>query len=232
MKFCRSLVPLILLMLPCSLVYAQFDDTRQRATTWYLEERFIIADQNDDALLDRSELQRFNAEFAYYLDSRNYQITDKNQDGMLSFNEMLSMIKPETAYRYSMERRQLAQLMRMYPGIENPNLELLRNTPELVNALFGNLVWMYEHADLAQQLYADPVWTQRYPESLVALHQNLRWMVANPTAAKNVYRNRVATQRLPELLGWRADHKDFIRNNSVTDRFYDLDFIPEEIRNR
>ncbi|MEZ4827302.1 MAG: hypothetical protein R3C61_13640 [Bacteroidia bacterium] len=106
----------------------------------------------------------------------------------------------------------------------------LKRNPELVTQLFGNLVWMCENAGLAAKIVNDHAWVSRYPEVMISLHRNLRWMVANPDKAKDLYKDRLATQQLPELLSWRADHKDFIRRNALSDRYYELEFIPESVR--
>ncbi|MEZ4827301.1 MAG: hypothetical protein R3C61_13635 [Bacteroidia bacterium] len=76
------------LLLFANLVYAQNTQLNSDITTWYLEERFIIADQNDDALLSKSEMKVFADEFCYYLADRYFELADRNQDGFLSFNEI------------------------------------------------------------------------------------------------------------------------------------------------
>ncbi len=198
---------------------------------WFQEERFIISDQNDDALLQRSEMELFASEFGYYLDSRHYQLTDRNQDGLLSFNEMLDRSQSEKIYRYAQEQRELRDLARQYPLLAQAKTKDLKKRPELVEKLFGNLYWLSEHGELAESLYDDKFWISRHPEVLMALHRNLRWMAANPTQAKQLYRDRAATQYLPELLSWRADHKDFIHRHPRLDDFYRRAFFPGGVSN-
>ena len=50
-------------------------------------------------------------------------------------------------------------------------------------------------------------------------------MVANPLEADRIYTNRAISQQLPELLGWRADHRNFIKQNRLSDKFYLIDFF-------
>ena len=217
----------LVMLLTCSfgIVNAQYEVTPQEIGTWYLEERFIIADINDDAYLDRGELQRFSKEFAYYLEDQHYRLTDANRDGLLSFNEIYSRIRAEFAFRTNLEKSQIAQLRRRYPELNT--VSFLKNNPAIVTSLFGNLVWMAQNNQLVEDILREASFISENPDVLISLHQNLRWMVAHPLKAKNLYKNRYATQRLPELLGWRADHKDFMRKHTLIGTFYELDFIPE-----
>ncbi|MDX1908590.1 MAG: hypothetical protein SF053_16250 [Bacteroidia bacterium] len=225
-----SLASLFLLAGFCSHVHAQTDPLNQQISLWFLEERFIIADKNDDALLNRDELMRFPQEFGYYLDERTYSLTDKNHDTYLSFYEINARVETEYLYRYNMERRQLRDIGSQYPLLAQTDARALKQQPEVVIQLMGNLVWLYENADIAEKIYKDPVFTASHPEVLDALHRNLRWMAANPNDARVLYQNRTQTQRLPELLSWRASHLEFIRLHPRMDRFYEADFIPEAIR--
>ncbi len=198
----------------------------EEITTWFQEERFLIADQNDDALLSRSEMERFQTEFSYFLDNRHFSIADKNKDRLLSFNEIHDKRGAEKVYRYRQERIKLRELARQHPTLAQVRFKYLRQHPALVVELFSNLIWLRENPDLAEKLYKDRRWTGSHPEVLVALHRNLRWMAANPTEAEDLYKNRNATRRLPELLGWRADHKAFINQHPQIERFYEQGFIP------
>jgi hypothetical protein len=210
---------------------AQSHPTHQDIDLWFQEERFIIADQNDDALLDQSEMKRFSSEFSYYLEPRHYQLTDKNQDGLLSFNEMLDRSHSEKIYRFSQEQRELRDLAHTYPLLAQADAKYLKARPELVRSLFGNLLWLSDHQKLVESLYGDRFWSSQNAEVLLVLHRNLRWMAANPNGAKALYRDRSATQYLPELLSWRADHKDFIHKHPRLDDFYRSAFFPGGISN-
>jgi hypothetical protein len=225
-----SLLSLLISILSISNVSAQAAFLGQEITDWYLEERFLIADQNDDAVLDQSEMKAFAGEFIYYLDDHHFSATDKNKDGYLSFNEINQKRKSEILYRYSQDRKQLVRLAKQYPFLNQADESYLKDNASLVARLFSNLTWMYEHAELAEEVYKDKMWLNKHPEVLISLHNNLRWMAANPTEAKDLYRDRNYTQNLPHLLGWRAHHKDFMRSHPLTDRFYELEFIPSGIR--
>jgi len=225
----RLLLLLTYLLIIVSISYAQ-DAMNQKIHDWFLEERFLIADQNDDALLELKELERFPNEFAYYLVNRNYSLTDQNEDGHLSFNELSKRTRSEYMYRYSMERKQLRALAGKHPYLAQADAKYLKQYPALVAELFGNLLWMVEHSKIAEKLYKDKIWTAKYPMVLLVLHKNLRWMTANPAEAKSLYNNRHTTRQLPELLGWRADHKAFMRNHSISNSFYGSNFLPNGIR--
>lgn len=207
-------------------VNAQLDPIHQQINNWFQEERFLIADQNDDALLDQSEMERFENEFSYFLVDRHYELTDQNQDGFISFYELQDRSHSEKLYRYNTERKSLRELSMEHPLLSQADARYLKQNPELVAQLFGNFVWLSENRELAESIYTDRLWTGNHPEVMVALHRNLRWMAANPSDAEKLYRNRSATQYLPELLSWRADHKDFIRQHPRLDDFYRSAFYP------
>ena len=199
-------------------------NANQEISEWYLEERFLSTDQNDDALLDESELYQFEEEFTYYLNGSNYDLTDKNKDGYLSYNEIKSRTRSEFIYRVNIERKTLRNIAREYPLLAQVNAKYLRKNPDLVERLFSNFTWLSEHSRLAETIYKDRSWTTQHPDVLIALHKNLRWMAANPSEARNIYRNRTTTQSLPELLGWRSSHKEFIRTHPTFTQFYELRF--------
>ncbi len=205
---------------------AQRSPIHEEIDLWFQEERFLITDLNDDALLERSEMKQFEEEFAYFLVPRHFELSDKNQDGFLSFYELLDRSKSEKLYRYNQERKALRQLGMQYPTLAQANAKFLKKNPSLVEELFGNFFWLADHGDIAEEVYSDKFWTNSHPEAMVVLHRNLRWMAANPSEAKDLYKDRAATQRLPELLGWRADHKDFIRQHPRLDDFYRMAFFP------
>ncbi|MEO0898505.1 MAG: EF-hand domain-containing protein [Bacteroidota bacterium] len=226
MNYLQRTFVTVLALLLLTPAFAQIDPLCEEITTWFQEERFLITDQNDDALLSRSEMERFSNEFSYFLDNRHMAIADVNKDGLLSFNEIHSKRSAENVYRYRLERRKLREVARNHPTLAQATSKYLRQHPELVTDLFSNLVWLRENPKLAEKIYKDRRWTATNPEVLVALHRNLRWMAANPTEAQALYKNRNTTRRLPELLGWRADHKAFINQHPQIDRFYEQGFIP------
>ena len=230
MKFIcfRRFVALLPIILSYAISYAQ--NINDEISNWFLEERFIIADKNDDALLDKSEMETYDNEFVYYLTDRNYVLTDKNKDGYLSFQEIHARKKTEYLFRYNMDIREIRTLTRQFPFLPKADVAYLKDNPSLVTELFGNLVWMYENAELAENIYKNKIWMDQHLDAQIALHKNLRWMAANPAVAKNMYRDRKATQQLPQFLGWRASHKNFIRKYPRLDQFYELEFIPAAIR--
>lgn len=211
---------------------AQNDDLSRVASNWFQEERFLMADQNDDAKLNAAEMQAFENEFVFFLDARQYDWTDKNNDGLLSFTEIKTVEESEINYRFQAERRDLQTLSRSYPLLNQADKQYLKNNPDLVTALFSNFKWLMENETLAQDILDDQLWIAQNPEAMVALHKNLRWMVANPENARKIYRDRSVTQQLPEFLAWRADHQDLIRRYPRVGTIYNLDFIHAGIRIR
>ncbi|MDP5170551.1 MAG: hypothetical protein NWR72_09915 [Bacteroidia bacterium] len=221
---------LFLLSFTTPFLSAQSGNIDQTTSNWFQEERFLIADQNDDARLDRSEMKRFPQEFVYFLEDRNFEWADKNHDGLLSFSEVIDTKSTEMTFRFQRDRRDYQQLVREFPLLPQADKSYLKDHPDLVIRLFGNFMWMMENPETAKSIYNDPVFTGRHPEALIALHQNLRWMVVNPANASDLYHNRRITQQLPEFLAWRADHQALIRKYPRTTPLYNLDFIHSGIR--
>lgn len=228
-RLITAFAPSLIIILTHINVSAQDEALSKEITIWYQEERFILADKNDDALLDKSEVEQFKSEFAYFLEPRNYEVSDKNQDGFLSFQEVVNRTKSETIYSYQQERKEILRLAREYPLIFQADVKYLKNNPELTGQLFRNFVWMYEHSDLVRDICKDKGWMTKNPKVTLTLHKNLRWMASNPTLAKSLYKNRDLTHKLPHLLGWRANHLEFIRRHPVADKFYEMEFIPEGV---
>lgn len=210
------------------------DEPTTEIENWYLEERFIVADQNDDSLLSKDELKKFDVEFSYYLVDQNFTLTDLNKDAQLSYNEISKRVKSEFAYRHAMDVKNLRQYQADYPFLASTisagDVKYVKKNPELAAKLFGNFYWMSQNALLAKQIYNDHIWAASNPSAIVALHKNLRFMVAYPAQARELYRYTVATDRLPEMLGWRNDHKDLIRKYSNFERFSNLMFMNGGIR--
>lgn len=228
-QICKCLLTLLATLSSLHMSFGQHGETNQKIDSWFLEQRFMMADKNDDALLDRREMEKFKEEFVYFLTNRNFDLSDTNKDGLLNFGEMFSRKKSEYLFRYNFERKELRRLIQEYPYLPMADVSYLKKNPALVASLFKNLVWTYEKAEMVEKLLKDAFWLERNPEIMLALHGNLRWMAANPDRARRLYQNRKYTQQLPQFIGWRADHKRFIRSNSLVNRFYEISFIPEGI---
>lgn len=228
MKKFFAALSLLFAAAPFFSLYAQ-NTPQKEISTWFLEERFLIADQNDDALLDLKEMKRFPQEFAYYLTDSHFDLSDNNQDGYLSFNEVNLRRRTENSFLFTYHRRQLRDISSDFPLLAQADIKYLKANPALVNRLFSNLIWMYEHPGLAERLYSDKRWLSANPEAAIALHTNLRWLAAHPTAATQLYRDRSTTQKLPELMAWRSSHKQIIMRMPDVVEMYELEFIPREI---
>ena len=223
---------LVLLISLFSLTSFAQQDISRITSDWFQEERFLIADLNDDARLDRGEISQFSEEFVFFTDSRQFALTDRNQDGLLSYSEISAVAETERNFRFQYDRRELQFLASQYPMLAQANVSYLKDNPQLTAGLFANFKWMMEHGAIASDLLNDQIWTSRHPEVMVSLHKNLRWMVANPSSARKLYRDRRVTQQLPQFLAWRADHQDLIRRFPGTSSIYDLEFIHSGIRIR
>ncbi|MEL6591350.1 MAG: hypothetical protein AAFQ68_14775, partial [Bacteroidota bacterium] len=77
MKKLFAAFSLLAALAPLFSLHAQ-QSPQQQISTWFLEERFLIADQNDDALLQLGEMKRFPQEYAFYLTEDNFSLSDKN----------------------------------------------------------------------------------------------------------------------------------------------------------
>ncbi len=194
---------------------------QQKVSNWYWQERFVVADANEDALLEKAELSKFASEFSYYLDTKNFQLSDENHDGFLSYQEMLTRKDAEANYRTTMESRQIRALEAANAGLAAADVQFLKNNSVLTASLFSNFTWLIQHAELAEKIYSDKLWIATHTSVGNALHHNLCWMASNPKSAKGMYEaQKVAS---PELLGWRSDHLKFIRQNPALAAYYQLE---------
>lgn len=194
-----------------------------KVSTWYWEERFAVADVNEDALLEKSELSKFSTEFAFYLDSKNFTSTDENGDGFLSFAEMIGKKNAEIGFRTTMENRQIRSLIAANPELANPTLVFLKSKPEITSLLLGNFTWMTQNLSLTEAIYTDKYWMNANPKANEALQRNLCWMASCPQSAKYLYTQHKNSISAPELIGWRADHLKFLRQNTLSEDLYLID---------
>lgn len=215
----------ILMLLACASLSLHAQSPTAVFDTWFLEERFLIADKDENALLNRAELQTYSREFGYYLAENHFALSDLNHDGQLSFNEISKRAQTEFAYRQAMERKEVRALEAQYPMLSLSAETALRNNPSLAEKLFGNYTFLRENAPEVAKLYNDPAWTASHKTAMVALHHNLRWMVANPADARSLYRDRTVTDAIPELLGWRNAHKDLLRRYPQVDKIEGMIFV-------
>lgn len=196
---------------------------QEKVSTWYWEERFAVADVNEDALLEKSELSKFNSEFSFYLDSKNFASTDENNDGFLSFAEMVGKKNAEIGFRSTMENRQIRNLTATYPDLANPTIDLLKKNPDLTTILLSNFTWMSQNLALVEAIYTDKAWMAAHTKANDALQRNLCWMASCPKSAKYLYGQAKNGASSPELLGWKSDHLKFLRQNSLSEDFYLID---------
>lgn len=220
MKKLNFTLALLCLSLPLSVFSQNLDE---KVSSFYWQERFSVADENEDGTLEKAEMAKFPSEFAYYLDVRNFQAADDNQDGALTFNEMRTRRTSEANYRTAMENRQLASLLTAYPEFAKADLTVLKKYPEITTKLLSNYVWMKANSALVFALSKELSWLAAHSDAAMALNKNLLWMVSNPKSAKLVYES-AKKLNAPEVLGWRAEHMRFMQQNpAVTDR----EFTPD-----
>ncbi len=230
MRFAPSLLVHLFLSALVVPVIAQTADFNEAVANWYQEERFLLADRNDDALLDKAEMGKVAPEFSYFLANNHFELTDKNGDQKLSFNEVRQRSYPEMMFRYQEEKNAIRVLAINYPLVDQADLSYLKSNPGLAVALLRNYVWMYDHEGLVDKLMSEVAWLNQHTEVMMALHQNLRWMAAHPRSARTLYANRSLSQRLPELQGWRSAHMSFIPKYPRLEQAYDNGFIPSGAR--
>lgn len=220
MEKLKLLVCLFVLVLGQS-AYGQ--STGDKISNWYWKERFTTADANRNAMLERTELSKFPSEFSYYLDNRNFMVSDLNEDGELSFGEMIDKKESEIAYRNAMETRQIRQLEATYPALVKSPTDFILATPTIAAILFENFAWTTQHRDVMEVLYKNKTWMNSNKEAAAALNRNLCWMASNPKSAEYLYNNQKSGFSTPELLAWKSEHLKFMRQNNVADNFYTLD---------
>jgi hypothetical protein len=194
---------------------------------WYLEERFILVDKDRDALLDLDELQQFAQEFAYYLEPRNYALSDTDGDGKLSYKETRQRVVVEFNYRYAREIATLSEAIRSNPELKTADAAWLKSNPAITASLFGNFYWMNNHAALAREVYQDQAWMQTNSEVLAALQRNICWLVTHPADAKQLYKALKISRKAPEMMSWRAAHKSLLRRYNELPEDIVLSFLPK-----
>ncbi|MEZ4684757.1 MAG: hypothetical protein R3B47_01395 [Bacteroidia bacterium] len=207
-------------------MYAQ-QQLNQILSDWYLEERFILVDKDKDALLDRGELQQFNQEFAYYLEPRNFLLSDTDGDGKLSYREMRTRVVVEFNYRYAREVEALTKAYAEAPGLRAADAAWLKSHPAITASLFGNLYWMNNHSELAREVYQDKEWMQEQSNVLASLQRNICWLVTHPADAKQLYKDLKISQKAPEMMSWRAAHKNLLRRYNELPEDIVLSFLPK-----
>lgn len=207
-------------------LFAQ-QNINQVLTDWYLEERFILVDQDRDALLDQDEIGQFPQEFGYYMDPRNFLLSDTDGDGKLSYRETKSRVVVEFNFRYAKEVASLGRLFDQNPTLKLADASYLKANPELTTSLLGNLYWMNNNPVLARSVYSDQNWMQSHTNALASLQRNLCWLVTHPADAKSMYKQLKLSRQAPEMMSWRAAHKHFLRRyNELPDDII-LSFLPK-----
>ena len=202
-------------------------ELNQVLSDWYLEERFILVDKDKDALLDRDEIQQFEQEFAYYLEPRNYILSDTDGDGKLSYRETRSRVVVEFNYRYAREVEALKKAYTDTPALREADAVWLKSHPALAASLFGNLYWMNKHSELAREVYQDKAWMQTHSNVLASLQRNICWLVTHPADAKQLYKDLKISRKAPEMMSWRAAHKNLLRRYNELPEDIVLSFLPK-----
>ena len=217
----------ILFVIGCQSLLAQ-KNINQVLTDWYLEERFILADQDKDALLDVDELNQFPQEFGYYLDARNFLLSDSDGDGKLSFRETKTRVIVEFNFRFAKEIAALNALRKSGIELGKLNASELKNNPALASRLLGNLYWMNNNAALAKAVYQDKTWMLNNGDVLASLQRNLCWLVTHPADAKSLYKPLNLRHQARELMSWRSAHKQLLRTYNELPNDIVLSFLPRK----
>lgn len=207
-------------------IYAQ-QQLNQVLSDWYLEERFILVDKDKDALLDRDELKQFAQEFAYYLEPRNYTLSDADGDGKLSYRETRARVVVEFNYRYAREVEALSAFNKEETSLRDADAAWLKDHPAVAAQLFGNLHWMNNHTEVAREVYQDKDWMQSNSEVLASLQRNICWLVTHPADAKQLYKELKISRKAPEMMSWRAAHRSFLRRYNELPEDIVLSFLPK-----
>lgn len=206
--------PILLLylfcFLPCSLLKAQSDNDAETIGRWYLEQRFLIADNDLDGTLDPSEIKAIQGEFVYYLNGNHYDRCDLDHDGILSKDEINQHAKEEWEFRTRVESKEIEKLKAENPGLANPDVHILMDSPDLVEKLLSNYTWTSQHADVVASLMGNRSWASNHPNLIKQFHHNFRWLTDHPNHATRFYKMKDWGSRVPELREWRRNHQSFL----------------------
>lgn len=207
-------LPILLLylfcVLPCSLLEAQPDNDAETIGRWYLEQRFMIADNDLDGTLDPSEIKAIQGEFAYYLNGNHYDRCDLDHDGILSKDEINQHAKEEWEFRTRSESQEIEKLKTENPGLANPDVHFLMDSPVLASKLLSNYTWTSQHADVVASLMGNRSWVSKHPALIKQFHHNFRWLTDHPNHATRFYKMKDWGSRVPELREWRRNHQSFL----------------------
>ncbi len=186
------------------------DDDAEAIGRWYLEQRFLIADNDLDETLDPSEIKIIQGEFTYYLNGNHYEKCDLDHDGALSREEVNKHANQEWSYRSGLESREITRLIAEYPFLSNPDANSLIANPELTTQLLSNYTWTSQHPELVFDIMSDRAWLSQTPQAIRQFHFNFRWLVDFPHYALRFYKMRDWGSHVPELREWRRNHQAFL----------------------
>ena len=186
------------------------DDDAETIGRWYLEQRFLIADNDLDETLDPPELKIIQGEFAYYLNGNFYEKCDLNRDGVLSRDEVNKHAIQEWNYRLSSEAGEIARLQAEYPALAKPDVQSLISAPGLMQKLLNNYTWTSQHPALVFEIMSNRTWLSQNPQAIKVFHFNFRWLVDFPQYALRFYKMREWGSYVPELREWRKNHLAFL----------------------
>lgn len=206
----KSYFSLLLLSLCCwNFLWSQ-DSDAETIGMWYLEHRFLIADNDLDETLDPAEIKIIQGEFAYYLNGNHYDKCDLNHDNLLSRDEVNKHAIQEWNYRLAFEQQEIQKLIESHPELAQPDARSLKANPELVQTLLSNYTWTSQYAELVFDIMSDRSWLTQNPEAIKIFHYNFRWLADFPQYAARFYNMRDWGSHVPKLREWRRNHQAFI----------------------
>ncbi|MCB0835746.1 MAG: hypothetical protein KDD99_03720 [Bacteroidetes bacterium] len=182
-------------------------------TDWLFEASFLILDENQNDLLTRAELGKFEAEYGWFLKPENFARADRNHNAGLDRLELSTYSSVAQAYRNETETKELESLHQKYSYFQKATAKYFKRHPELAIQLLDNLAWTRAHTEVVEKLISDRKWLRDYPDAIVSLHKNLTLLVEYPQIAKTFYEQKETRSLSPEFDNWRSRHLSFIRKN-------------------
>ncbi|MEO0468403.1 MAG: hypothetical protein AAF206_02190 [Bacteroidota bacterium] len=196
----------------------------ERVTDWYLTERFVQTDRNDDGLLSIEEMRLLDREWGFYLDPDGLDKADLNRDGLLSRSEVARVAGDAHQHRLRDDVKQIAILNRQYPFFQSAKIKYFQRHPELTRQLMNNLIWLRNHPETVSRMISLRSWMRGQPEIARDLHRNLCYLAEHPGVALVLYDLPDIRTRQPELSQWRNRHQRFISENHLQlDQIYHVD---------
>jgi hypothetical protein len=185
-------------------------------------------------------LRAENKVYQEQYNKEQFDVTDTNDDGFLSKEELKARPAWAGGFFYGAEDERIAhadenkdgkisyeeakaqkeweiahakELNKKY-GKETllwyNNKDWLMKHPEAAERLIGNSNWLEDHPEIAREMYENRKWLAEHPGAQKALYQNRQWVLDHPNVARKLYNNDEFLSKNPEF---KKDAEEFFKQH-------------------